>query len=138
TSSVCPILTHPHPPSPPFPYTTLFRSYIAGSTRLNNVPIADSAVGISPVVVGLLVNGAGSSAGVIEAGAVALVTFQVRVSPTQTAALVNTATIDPDGPSGPQSSFTQSVTTPVTPAADLSVIKSGPASGVPGTTVTYT
>ena len=111
--------------------------YVPGSTTLNGTAVADKN-GTSPLVVGMLVSTVSAAAGVLLPGGGAVVRFQVRVAPSTTTPVVNTAVIDPDGPGGPVPPFQRAVTTAITPQADLSVTKAGPSTAVAGTSITYT
>jgi uncharacterized repeat protein (TIGR01451 family) len=76
----------------------------------------------------------------INAGEGNSVTIAVTGTASTTGTFPNTATVaPPSGTTDPATrNNTSSVTTTVTPAADLSVVKTGPASVVEGTTATYT
>jgi uncharacterized repeat protein (TIGR01451 family) len=95
-------------------------SYVTGSTTLNGTAVAD-ALGTSPLVLGMLVNSPGAGAGIVNFGEAADVRFIVRVDPSTTAAIVNTALIEPDGSAGLLPEFPASVTTPVTPTAEIAL-----------------
>lgn len=111
-------------------------TYVPGSTQLNLVSVPDVG-GAMPFAAGGPVNSNGAPAGQIDPGAFAAVTFEVVPAPNTTGPVLNTATIEPDGPGGlPPFSVSDSVT--VTPIADLAVQKQGPAMAVPGTNAVYT
>lgn len=57
-------------------------TYVPGSLSLNGVSQPDG--GFSPLIAGIPVNSAGSTSGIIEAGASAVITFNVRVDATAT------------------------------------------------------
>ncbi len=79
--------------------------YVAGSTKLNGVTVADAAGGTMPFATAALVNSAGKAAGVIAAGAAATLQFSVVAAGAGT--VQNVATIDPDG-AGPGTAMTVS------------------------------
>jgi uncharacterized repeat protein (TIGR01451 family) len=79
--------------------------YVAGSTKLNGVAVADGLGGVMPFASAALVNSAGQAAGVIAVGATATVQFSVAATGGGT--VLNTATIDPDG-AGPGTPVTVS------------------------------
>ncbi|OQP46609.1 T9SS type A sorting domain-containing protein [Niastella populi] len=60
-------------------------TYLPGTTRLNNIPVADAAGGVMPYAVsgGRLVNTLGEDGGIVKPGAVnaAVVTFRVATQP---------------------------------------------------------
>lgn len=88
--------------------------YVAGSTTLNGVSVPDVS-GNMPYVAGALINSPSLAAGVIGAGASAVIRFQVLVNPSPPAIITNTAAIDPDG-AGPALTINVSaVNTPLTP-----------------------
>ncbi len=80
-------------------------SYVAGSTKLNGVTVADGAGGTMPFATAALVNSAGKAAGVVAAGAAATLQFSVVAAGPGT--VQNVATIDPDG-TGPGTALTVS------------------------------
>jgi uncharacterized repeat protein (TIGR01451 family) len=80
-------------------------TYIAGSTKLNGVSVADGAGGSMPFATAALVKSTGQAPGVIAVGAVATVQFSVAA--TSGATVNNVATIDPDG-AGPGTALTVS------------------------------
>ena len=112
-------------------------SYVAGSTTLNGVAVADKIGQTMPFAQGGLVNSPGELAGRVNAGETATVQFQVRVNASTMGTVTNTALIDPDGP-GPQPPISRSVDVPVTPQADVAVMKTGPAKTTAGTNVVFT
>ncbi len=112
-------------------------SYVAGSTTLNGVAVADRIGQTMPFAQGGPVNSPFEPAGQVNAGEAATVQFQVRVNASTTGTVTNTALIDPDGP-GPQPPISRSVDTPVTPQADVAVTKTGPAKAIAGTNVVFT
>jgi uncharacterized repeat protein (TIGR01451 family) len=105
-------------------------TYVAGSTTLNGAAVADIS-GAMPFSTARPVNSPGQAAGVIAVGATATVSFRVTVNSDTTATIVNTATGDIDG-AGAAPSQTATVSTPVQPIVNLSVIKTNNA----GTQVT--
>ena len=80
-------------------------TYVAGSTRLNGVTVADLPGGLMPYASAAAVNSAGRSAGIIGVGETATVQFSVAATGNGT--VLNTATIDPDG-AGPGTAITVS------------------------------
>jgi uncharacterized repeat protein (TIGR01451 family) len=75
-------------------------TYVAGSTKVNGIVVADGPGGTMPFATAALINSAGKPAGVIAFGAAATVQFSVVAG--SAATVLNTATIDPDG-AGPGS-----------------------------------
>lgn len=74
--------------------------YVGNSTRMNGVVVADDAGGVFPFSTARLVKSSAAADGVIAPGASAVIQFQARVvSPALQ--IINTATYDADGPSGP-------------------------------------
>lgn len=80
-------------------------TYVAGSTKLNGVAIADGPGSTMPFATAAPVNSAGQAAGVIAVGASATVQFSVVA--TSGATVNNLANIDPDG-AGPSPAITVS------------------------------
>ena len=111
-------------------------SYVPGSTTLNGMPVAD-LLGTSPLVLGMLVHSPGAGPGIVNPGEAADVRFIVRVDASTTAAIVNTALIEPDGLAGSLPAFPAAVTTPITPTADIEVTNVGPVTATAGTDITY-
>src|SRR5262245_21433492 len=111
-------------------------TYVAGSTTLNGVAVPDVG-GAMPFAAGGLASSPGTPAGVVTAGASAIVRFTVTVNPLATGSVFNAATIDPDG-AGPIGPITAQVASPVTPVADLAVTKTGPTTTTSNVPVTYT
>ena len=111
-------------------------SYMPGSTTLNGTPVADQ-LGTSPLVLGMLVNSPGAGPGIVNPGEGADVRFVVRVEASTTAAIVNTALIEPDGLAGALPEIPASVTTPVTPTAEIELTNMGPVTATAGTDITY-
>lgn len=64
-------------------------------------------------------------------------TFTLTVTPGDVASLTNVASVISDSFDTNNSNDSASATTTITPVADLSVAKAGPASGTPGTNLTY-
>jgi large repetitive protein len=117
----------------PIPVAT---TYQPGTTTLNTVPVPDVG-GMMPFALGRLVNSPGRAPGVIGPSETATVFFSVVIDPMATAPITNTAMIDPDG-LGPLPPFPATVTTPLTPQADLAVTKDGPDRATPGTNLIFT
>ncbi len=86
----------------PIPAGTI---YVAGSTKLNGVTVADGPGSTMPYATAALINSAGKPAGVIAFGATATVQFSVAATGGGT--VNNVATIDPDG-AGPGTALTVS------------------------------
>ena len=61
----------------------------------------------------------------------------MRVDASATAAIVNTALIEPDGLLGSLPAFPAQVTTPVTPTAEIELTNVGPVTAIAGTNITY-
>ncbi len=80
-------------------------TYVAGSTKLNGVAVADGVGGTMPFATAALVRSAGKPAGVVAVGASATVQFSVVATGGGT--VNNVATIDPDG-TGPGTAITVS------------------------------
>lgn len=70
-------------------------TYVAGSTKLNGVTVADGPGNTMPFAAAALVNSTGQAAGVIAVGGSATVQFSVVA--TSSATVSNVASIDPDG-----------------------------------------
>ena len=116
-------------------------TYVAGSTTLNGVAVADLAGGVMPFATAAAVNSSGQAAGVIAFGATATVAFQVTINNNATGTITNSAVADIDGPAaGSQPPVTPPpTTTTLQPPANVSVTKSNAVSSVvSGTTTTYT
>lgn len=111
-------------------------TYVPGSTVLNATLVPDVA-GTMPFAAGGLVSSPGAPAGQIDAGAAAIVAFDVTIPPDAVGSLGNTASIDPDGP-GPLGPITAQVVSPLAPTADLTLTKSGPTTTTSNVNVTYT
>lgn len=110
-------------------------AYVAGSTKLNGVAVADLS-GAMPFAAARQVNGSGDAAGVVSVGKTATVTFDVNVAPSPPALITNTASVDPDG-AGPAPVQQVSVTNPQV-VADLGVtITDNQTTAIAGTTLTY-
>jgi uncharacterized repeat protein (TIGR01451 family) len=117
----------------PIPANT---SYILGSTKLNGITVADIA-GSMPFINPNLVNSSGNSAGVINVGQSAIVSFQVKVNAAANGAITNTAIGDIDGAGGAPNS-PAFVSNSITSVADLSILKTGPATFTPTGNAVYT
>jgi uncharacterized repeat protein (TIGR01451 family) len=117
----------------PIPANT---TYVAGSTKLNGNVVAD-ALGSMPFLSSASVNSTGNSTGVIAVAKTASVTFQVKVNPTASGTINNTAIGDVDGIGGAPSS-SASVANAVGLIADLSIVKVGPATLSPNGNTVYT
>jgi uncharacterized repeat protein (TIGR01451 family) len=89
-------------------------SYVAGTTTLNGVSVPDVA-GAMPYAAGALINSPTLAAGVIGAGANAVIRFQVLVNPSPPAIITNTAAVDPDGTGPALPINVAAVNTPLTP-----------------------
>ncbi len=111
-------------------------TYVPGSTILNAAPVPDIA-GTMPFAAGALVSSSGAPAGQIDAGGAAIVAFDVTIPPDAVGSVGNTASIDPDGP-GPLGPIIAQVVSPLAPAADLTLTKSGPTTTTSNVNVTYT
>ncbi|MDQ3815314.1 MAG: hypothetical protein M3347_15455, partial [Armatimonadota bacterium] len=109
-------------------------TYVAGSTTLNGVAVADN--GGMPFRTAAPVNSPGEPAGQVNAGETATVTFQVTVNNSPPASLSNAATVDVDGP-GPAPAQTA---TTMSGVARLQFAKTAnpPSDILAGETVTYT
>ena len=116
-------------------------TYVAGSTKLNGVAVADLAGGVMPFATAAAVNSSGQAAGVIAFGATATVEFKVTINNNATGTITNSAVTDIDGPaviSQPPVTPPPTSTT-LQPPANVSVTKSNAVSAVvSGTTTTYT
>lgn len=78
------------------------------------------------------------SVGTVPAGGSASVSITVDIDPTTTGAIVNSATVSSATPDPVGGNETDSATTNVTAEADLAISKTGPATAIAGTQVTYT
>ena len=78
-------------------------TYVAGSTKLNGLAVADGPGSSMPFATAALINSAGKAAGVIAVGANA--TIQFNVVATGAGTVVNQASVDPDG-AGPSPAIT--------------------------------
>lgn len=115
-------------------------TYVAGSTTLNGVALADVG-GLMPFATAAAVNSSGQAAGVIAFGATATVEFKVTINNNATGTITNTAVTDIDGPAAiSQPPVTPPPTsTTLQPPANVSVTKSNAVSAVvSGTATTYT
>lgn len=113
-------------------------TYVAGSTKLNGVAVADIS-GAMPYATAAAINSAGQGAGVIAVGATATVEFQVKIDNTATGSIANSAVADIDGPGGENPTTTPPTSTTVKPHANVSITKDNAATSVQsGTTTTYT
>ena len=111
-------------------------TYVAGSSLVNGVSVADGPGGTMPFATATLLNSQGRPTGQINAGETATLSFQVIVSDNPPAVLNNAATIDPDGV-GPLAA--QNVTTS-NAVARASVTKTASPTGTVtrASTITYT
>jgi large repetitive protein len=116
----------------PIPANT---TYVAGSTRLNGTLISDIG-GAMPFLSPNLLNSPSVASGILATGQSAVVTFQVRVNSSASGTITNTATGDIDGSGGAPSNQV-SVSNAVGLLADLSVVKTGPATLTPAGNVAY-
>ncbi len=113
-------------------------TYVAGSTTLNNVPVTDLTGGVMPFTTARTISSPARAVGQINATETATVQFQVRVNPSTTGTVTNTATIDLDG-AGPLPAQTAPVSNTVQPTADLKITKiDTPDPVIKGNTLTYT
>lgn len=115
-------------------------TYVAGSTKLNGVAVADNA-GTMPFATAAAINSPGQAAGVLAVGASATVEFQVTINGDATGNITNSATGDIDGPGtgsdGPVT--TPPVSTTVQPVANVSITKDNSTTSVQsGSSTTYT
>ena len=113
-------------------------TYVANSTKLNGVAVADVS-GAMPYATAAAINSAGQAAGVIATGATATVEFQVTIDSTATGNIANSAVADIDGPGGEDPVTTPPTGTTVKPHANVSITKDNAATSVQsGSTTTYT
>ena len=111
-------------------------TYVLGSTTLNGTAVADVA-GAMPFATAAQINSATRPAGQINAAETAMVVFKVTVNGSPGAGpLVNTASIDADGP-GPGAAVTAQASSPII-LPDLVMAKSHSGSFVVGAVGTYT
>jgi large repetitive protein len=110
-------------------------TYVAGSTTLNGVVVADVA-GAMPFATAAAINSATRPAGQINAGETATVSFKVTVNPGVSTSITNTANADVDGAGGAPAASAQVVS----PVARLLPTKAvSPVGAVaPGQVMTYT
>jgi len=118
-------------------------TYVPGSTTLNGAAVADVG-GAMPFATAKAINGPGAPAGQIAPGAAATVQFKVTVNAGVTAPIVNVATVDPDGPTGPMPPTDVQTQNPVS-SPSLAATKTGalvvdtaPVGGSAGDTIEYT
>ena len=115
-------------------------TYVAGSTKLNGVAVADNA-GAMPFATAAAINSPGQAVGVLAVGASATVEFQVTINGNATGNIVNSATGDIDGAGASSDApvSTPPVSTAVQPVANVAITKSnGSTSVISGNTTTYT
>jgi uncharacterized repeat protein (TIGR01451 family) len=112
-------------------------AYVTNTTMLNGVSVPDLGGTNMPYTVATAINGPGSPPGVINVGATAVVTFQVRISTNPPTQINNTATIYEDGS---QPTTTQSAGSTVAPVySDLAVgIIGSPNPVAAGAPISYT
>lgn len=72
-------------------------SYVAGTTLLNGVAVADAPGPAMPFAAGATINSPGEPVGQLNFGETASIQFQVSVNASPPATITNTASIDPDG-----------------------------------------
>ena len=89
-------------------------SYVANSTTLNGIAVADVA-GAMPFAAATTINSPSGAAGAIVAGEAATMVFRVTVNAGAPAAILNTASIDPDGAGPGVVQSAQATNTPLTP-----------------------
>ena len=115
-------------------------TYVAGSTKLNGVAVADNA-GAMPFATAAAINSPGQAVGVLAVGASATVEFQFTINGNATGNIVNSATGDIDGAGASSDApvSTPPVSTAVQPVANVAITKSnGSTSVISGNTTTYT
>jgi uncharacterized repeat protein (TIGR01451 family) len=111
-------------------------TYVAGSTKLNGVAVADASGGLMPFATAALVNSAGKAAGVIAFGSSATVQFSVVAAGSGT--VLNVATIDPDGV-GPGTALTVSAVNSILVGPSVTKVFAPTTIGAGGTaTITVT
>jgi uncharacterized repeat protein (TIGR01451 family) len=117
-------------------------TYRAGTTTLNGATVPDLPGGVMPFTQPQLINSPGAPPGQIVAGAAAVVQFQVTVGPNVTSEIINIASADEDGPSGPLPPREARTFNPVVNLAasktDTLVLDTAPPGGSPGDTLEYT
>ena len=112
-------------------------SYVAGSTKLNGVAVADVS-GKMPYTIETKVYSTGRAAGQINIGEQAVVTFNVLIGANPPLIITNTAVVDPDGSGSPAPSINAIVTNPPV-QADLTIgITDGKTTAIPGAANSYT
>ena len=110
-------------------------SYVAGSTKLNGVTMADVA-GAMPFISATPINSPTRPAGQINTGETAAVTFQVAVTAGASGSITNTATIDVDG-AGPAPAVTAQVISLIATLIPAKTVSPG-GTVTPGQVLTYT
>ena len=112
-------------------------AYVTNTTKLNGTNVPDIGGTNMPYTVATAINGPGSPAGVINVGATAVVTFQVKISTNPPTQINNTATIYANG-TAPTSA--QNAGANVAPVySDLAVGMAGSPNPVAaGAPITYT
>ncbi len=111
-------------------------TYVAGSTTVNGTAVTDIS-GAMPFTNASPINSTGQAAGSIATGQTATVTFKVKVNANASGTISNTAVGDIDG-SGGAPSTNANASNPIGLVADVSVVKSGPATANPNGTIIYT
>ena len=113
-------------------------TYVLGSTTLNGVAVPD-VTGVMPYLTAKTINSSGQAAGVIPAGASAVIVFKVTVNQFATGTITNTATVDQDGAAGIVPAVTANVSNTVQLRSDLEIVKTAsPDPVVIRGTLTYT
>ncbi len=95
---------------------------------------------VCPTNINVVGNNVSGSIPNLPSGGSVIITINGTVSPGATGTITNTATIGlPPGVSDPDiSNNSSTVTTPVTPTADVSIVKSAPINATPGSSISYT
>ena len=122
----------------------------AGGTSFNDaVPAAINSVtascgsatngAVCPASISVVGNSVSGIIATLPSGSSLTITISGRVSAGATGTITNTATITlPSGTFDPNpGNNTSSASTPVTPTADLSIVKTAPSAATPGSTITY-
>jgi uncharacterized repeat protein (TIGR01451 family) len=99
-----------------------------------------TAGAVCPTSITIVGNNVSGSVPNLPSGGSVIITINGTVSPGATGTITNTATIGlPPGVNDPDpSNNTSTVATPVTPTADVSIVKTAPTNATPGSSISYT
>ena len=111
-------------------------TYSPSSTKLNGIAVADVAAAM-PWATEQRINSASQAPGVLAVGASAVLTFNATVNANASGIITNIANADVDGSAGGAPAVTAQVSNSVGLVADVSLVKSGPSTFNPGSSVRY-